>query len=111
MAHGSATKPKALFRAVPTGAFDQYLHDIQKLPMISDPAEEKRLARLAQDGDAKAAERLVTANLRFVISYVKKYQGRGLGLAELVCIGNEGLLKAVLAPRVRSDDLSLSPTC
>jgi RNA polymerase primary sigma factor len=37
----------------------------------------------------------VTANLRFVISYVKKYQGRGLGLAELVCIGNEGLLKAV----------------
>jgi RNA polymerase primary sigma factor len=33
--------------------------------------------------------------LRFVISYVKKYQGRGLGLAELVCIGNEGLLKAV----------------
>ena len=48
MAHGSATKPKALFRAVPTGAFDQYLHDIQKLPMISDPAEEKRVARLAQ---------------------------------------------------------------
>jgi RNA polymerase primary sigma factor len=38
---------------------------------------------------------LVTANLRFVISYVKKYQGRGLNLAELVCIGNEGLLKAV----------------
>ncbi|MBW3535777.1 MAG: sigma-70 family RNA polymerase sigma factor, partial [Gemmatimonadetes bacterium] len=37
----------------------------------------------------------MTANLRFVISYVKKYQGRGLGLAELVCIGNEGLLKAV----------------
>jgi RNA polymerase primary sigma factor len=46
-------------------------------------------------GDRAAAERLVTANLRFVISYVKKYQGRGLNLAELVCIGNEGLLKAV----------------
>jgi RNA polymerase primary sigma factor len=45
--------------------------------------------------DKVAAERRVTANLRFVISYVKKYQGRGLGLAELVCIGNEGLLKAV----------------
>jgi RNA polymerase primary sigma factor len=63
--------------------------------MISDPAEEKRLARLAQAGDAKAAERLVTANLRFVISYVKKYQGHGLDLSELVAIGNEGLLKAV----------------
>jgi RNA polymerase primary sigma factor len=42
-----------------------------------------------------AAERLVTANLRFVISYVKKYQGHGLELGELVAIGNEGLLKAV----------------
>ena len=52
-------------------------------------------ARRARSGDKEAAERLVTANLRFVISYVKKYQGRGLGLAELVCIGNEGLLKAV----------------
>ena len=78
-----------------TGAFDQYLQDIQKLPMITDPAEEKRLARLAQKGDEKAAERLVTANLRFVISYVKKYQGHGLDLSELVAIGNEGLLKAV----------------
>lgn len=53
------------------------------------------MARKARAGDKPSAERLVTANLRFVISYVKKYQGRGLGLAELVCIGNEGLLKAV----------------
>jgi RNA polymerase primary sigma factor len=57
--------------------------------------EERRLARLAQQGDESAAERLVTANLRFVISYVKKYQGHGLDLSELVAIGNEGLLKAV----------------
>ncbi|MDO8666670.1 MAG: RNA polymerase sigma factor RpoD/SigA, partial [Gemmatimonadales bacterium] len=56
---------------------------------------ERRLARLAQKGDPAAAERLVTANLRFVISYVKKYQGHGLDLSELVAIGNEGLLKAV----------------
>lgn len=78
-----------------TSAFDQYLHDIQRLPLIPDVAEERRLARLAQRGDAAAAERLVTANLRFVISYVKKYQGHGLELGELVAIGNEGLLKAV----------------
>jgi len=89
------SRPKAFFRPTATGAFDQYLQDIQKLPMITDPAEEKRLARLAQGGDEKAAERLVTANLRFVISYVKKYQGHGLDLSELVAIGNEGLLKAV----------------
>ena len=37
----------------------------------------------------------MTANLRFVISYVKKYQGHGLDLSELVAIGNEGLLRAV----------------
>ena len=76
-------------------SFDQYLHDVEKYPLIEDPAEERALAHRARTGDKQAAERLVTANLRFVISYVKKYQGRGLGLAELVCIGNEGLLKAV----------------
>lgn len=86
---------KGYFRSSPSSAFDQYLHDIQKLPLIDDPAEERRLARRAQRGDELAAERLVTANLRFVISYVKKYQGHGLDLAELVAIGNEGLLKAV----------------
>ena len=63
--------------------------------------EERRLARTAQKGDEKAAERLVTANLRFVISYVKKYQGHGLDLSELVAIGNEGLLKAVREVRSR----------
>src|SRR5436305_1289506 len=86
---------RGYFRSSPSTAFDQYLQDIQKLPLIDDPEEERRLARRAQRGDEKAAERLVTANLRFVISYVKKYQGHGLDLSELVAIGNEGLLKAV----------------
>ncbi|HRN53147.1 MAG TPA: RNA polymerase sigma factor RpoD/SigA [Gemmatimonadaceae bacterium] len=94
MQHASETR-KGYFRSAPSSAFDQYLLDIQKLPLITDVAEEKRLARLAQKGDEAAAERLVTANLRFVISYVKKYQGHGLDLSELVAIGNEGLLKAV----------------
>ncbi|MDP2498392.1 MAG: RNA polymerase sigma factor RpoD/SigA [Candidatus Palauibacterales bacterium] len=77
------------------GSFDQYLQDVEKYPLIEDREEEQRIARRAREGDRQAAERLVTANLRFVISYVKKYQGRGLSLAELVCIGNKGLLKAV----------------
>jgi RNA polymerase primary sigma factor len=76
-------------------SFDQYLQDVERHPLIKDREEEARIARRARAGDRDAAERLVTANLRFVISYVKKYQGRGLNLAELVCIGNEGLLKAV----------------
>src|SRR3954453_4624636 len=95
MAHVRPGKTRAFLRSSPSGAFDQYLLDIQKLPMITDPEEEKRLARRALSGDEVAAERLVTANLRFVISYVKKYQGHGLDLSELVAIGNEGLLKAV----------------
>ncbi|MCH6547335.1 MAG: RNA polymerase sigma factor RpoD/SigA [Gemmatimonadetes bacterium] len=95
MAQLKSSKSKAFFRTGVSGAFDQYLQDIQKLPLIKERKEERRLARLAQKGDRDAAERLVTANLRFVISYVKKYQGHGLDLSELVAIGNEGLLRAV----------------
>jgi RNA polymerase primary sigma factor len=95
MQQATESRPKGYFRSSPSTAFDQYLQDIQKLPLIQDAEEERRLARRAQRGDEKAAERLVTANLRFVISYVKKYQGHGLDLSELVAIGNEGLLKAV----------------
>jgi RNA polymerase primary sigma factor len=87
------SRSKGYFRSSPSSAFDQYLQDIQKLPLIESAEEERRLARKAQKGDVQAAERLVTANLRFVISYVKKYHG--LDLSELVAIGNEGLLKAV----------------
>ena len=77
------------------GSFDQYLQDVEKYPLIQDRRGARELARRARAGDKEATERLVTANLRFVISYVKKYQGRGLDISELVCIGNEGLLKAV----------------
>ena len=95
MAQLRSEKQKGFFRTPASGAFDLYLQDIQKLPLIGSAEEERRLARRARAGDVKCAERLVTANLRFVISYVKKYQGHGLDLSELVAIGNEGLLKAV----------------
>ena len=88
-------RPKAIGRSPIGSSFDQYLLDIRRLPMISDPKEEVRLAKRAKKGDPEAMDRLVTANLRFVISYVKRFQGHGLDLAELVAIGNEGLLKAV----------------
>ena len=55
-------------------SFDQYLHDVEKYPLIEDAEVERDIARKARTGDKEAAERLVTANLRFVISYVKKYQ-------------------------------------
>lgn len=62
--------------------------------MITDIEEERELARRARSGDELAAEKLVTANLRFVIAYVKRYQGHGLDLNDLVAIGNEGLWRA-----------------
>ncbi len=76
-------------------SFEQYLRDIKDLPMITDIQEERALARRAREGDDIAIERLVTANLRFVIAFVKRYQGHGLELGDLVAIGNEGLLRAV----------------
>ena len=76
-------------------SFEQYLRDIKHLPMIADVREERAIARRARDGDEAAVERLVTANLRFVIAFVKRYQGHGLDLGDLVAIGNEGLLRAV----------------
>lgn len=76
-------------------AFEQYLADIKDLPMITDIEEERALARRARGGDEAAAAALVTANLRFVIAYVKRYQGHGLELGDLVAIGNEGLWRAV----------------
>ena len=91
----AAARKQIFFDARALDSFDQYLQDVERYPLIVDPMEEREIARRARAGDRAAAERLVTANLRFVISYVKKYQGRGLNLAELVCIGNEGLLKAV----------------
>src|SRR4030095_15450977 len=59
MASPNESRSKVFFRPVATGAFDQYLQDIQKLPMITDPAEEKRLAPLGEAGDRKVAGRVV----------------------------------------------------
>src|SRR5207245_11572207 len=95
MARSNGGTAKAFFRANPSGAFDQYLQDIQKLTLIKDPAEERRLARRVQRGDETADERLVNANLRFVISYDKKYQGHGLAITTLVEIASTGILQAV----------------
>src|SRR6186997_687129 len=95
MPQASHRTPRVRTRGPSGSAFDQYLLDIRRLPLITDPREERKLAYKARKGDHEAAERLVTANLRFVISYVKRFQGHGLDLSELVAIGNEGLLKAV----------------
>ena len=75
------------------GALDKYLADIAKEPMIS-PDEEVELAQRIKQGDQIALDRLVRANLRFVVSVAKQYQNQGIGLADLINEGNVGLIKA-----------------
>jgi RNA polymerase primary sigma factor len=74
-------------------SFEKYLQDISRIEMIS-PEEEARLTSLIKCGDVKAMNRLVNANLRFVVSVAKKYQGLGLALCDLVNEGNFGLIEA-----------------
>ena len=71
-----------------------YLKEINRVPLL-DHDEEYDLAVRAQKGDEKARERLVSANLRFVVAVAKKYQGQGLPLEDLIDEGNIGLLIAM----------------
>ena len=70
-----------------------YLEEISKIPPISEE-EEKELAQRIKKRDPEAIRRLVEGNLRFVVSYVKKYQGMGLSLLDLINEGNLGLVEA-----------------
>ncbi|MFQ5863010.1 MAG: RNA polymerase sigma factor RpoD/SigA [Candidatus Brocadiales bacterium] len=71
-----------------------YLKEINKVKLLS-PDEEKNLARKAANGDKKAREKLIRANLRLVVSIAKHYLHHGLSFLDLIEEGNVGLLKAV----------------
>lgn len=70
-----------------------YLDQINKIPLLSRE-EEDALARAARNGDEAAKNKLVKANLRFVVSIAKKYQTSGISLLDLINEGNMGLIKA-----------------
>ncbi len=70
-----------------------YLEHIAKFPPISEE-EERELGRRIRQGDEAAVRRLVEGNLKFVVSYVKRYAGMGLGLLDLINEGNLGLMEA-----------------
>ena len=74
-------------------SLDKYLNEISKVSMI-DAQEEVELARRIREGDQAALEKLVNANLRFVVSVSKQYQNQGLSLPDLINEGNLGLIKA-----------------
>lgn len=71
-----------------------YLREINKIPLLTRE-EEVRLATEARNGSQKAKERLIQANLRFVVNVAKKYQNQGLTLSDLISEGNLGLITAV----------------
>ena len=71
-----------------------YLKDINKIPLLSHE-EEAELAVKAQNGDKAARNKIVNANLRFVVKVAKKYQNHGLELEDLISEGNIGLLTAI----------------
>jgi len=78
---------------VSNGSISMYLAEISKFNPLA-PEREVELAIKIQKGDEAALKELVEANLRFVVSVAKKYQGNGLSLADLINEGNIGLIKA-----------------
>ncbi len=71
-----------------------YLKEINRIPLLSRE-EEDYYARRAAQGDKEAKDKLVQANLRFVVNVAKKYQNQGLPLADLINEGNIGLMNAI----------------
>ncbi len=76
-----------------TVSLDKYLHEIGKVDLLTTD-EEVNLARRIKEGDETALNKLVNANLRFVVSVSKQYQNQGLSLPDLINEGNLGLIKA-----------------
>ena len=74
-------------------SLDKYLHEISKYDLITGE-EEAQLAEKIRMGDYNALDRLIKANLRFVVSVAKQYQNQGLTLPDLINEGNIGLIKA-----------------
>lgn len=72
---------------------DQYFRDISKIKLLT-PEEEIELARKIKEGDLEARDKLVKANLRFVVSIAKQYQNKGVLLLDLLNEGNIGLVHA-----------------
>lgn len=71
----------------------KYFKEVRKSVLLT-PEEEVNLAKRIKEGDAKATEELVNANLKFVVSIAKEYQNQGLPLCDLISEGNYGLIKA-----------------
>ncbi|HNU92787.1 MAG TPA: RNA polymerase sigma factor RpoD/SigA [Spirochaetota bacterium] len=91
--HSPAGGRRARHDSFSDSSITWYLEQINKIPLLSRE-EEESCSRAARDGDEKAKEKLIKANLRFVVSIAKKYQTSGISLLDLINEGNMGLIKA-----------------
>ena len=80
-------------QSVPEDGVSLYLREIRSIPMLSEK-EEKELALRCSAGDDEAVRRMVSANLRLVVSVAREYAGRGVPLLDLIQEGSIGLLTA-----------------
>lgn len=74
-------------------SISKYFKEVKKTKLLT-PEEEVELAKQIQMGNQEAIDKLVKANLKFVISIAKDYQGQGLSLSDLISEGNLGIIKA-----------------
>ena len=85
---------KVIFTDRSDSLLTAYLRDISRYKIL-ECSEINELIEKAQQGDKTAREKVVNANLRFVVTVAKQFQNRGLPLMDLISSGNEGLMKAV----------------
>src|SRR3954470_14875929 len=89
----STTRKRKTGTAVQT-PLETYLREINETPLLNGK-EEKELATRIGQGDTRARDQMVRANLRLVVNIARGYSGKGLGLQDLIEEGNLGLLRAV----------------
>ena len=70
-----------------------YFRDVSRRKLLTNE-EEIELTKKVKEGDQRAKDKLIEANLRFVISIAKQYQGKGIPLVDLIQEGNLGMLEA-----------------
>ena len=75
-------------------ALQAYLRAISRLPRVTPEQEQELGRRIQRDNDQEALRRLVEGNLRFVVSYAKRYRGMGVAFLDLIHEGNLGLMEA-----------------
>src|SRR5882724_11836115 len=91
----SSTTPKKRKTSVAVQSpLETYLREINETALLN-AAEERELATRIGQGDTRARDRMVRANLRLVVNIARGYSGKGLGLQDLIEEGNLGLLRAV----------------